>query len=93
MSMMANEHDGNPCVTSRGTRSVQAYDKLLLKDAGVLLKCNTQQELLAFCNAQSWRHDGQYVYFAHAEGKAAGQENVDVFHNMLLYSRELDRII
>ena len=58
-----------------------------------MLKFSTQQDLLAFCAAQGWRTDNVCVYFAPPAGKAAGQENMDVFHNMLMYARELDRII
>ena len=27
------------------------------------------------------------------QGKSSGQENMDVFHNVLMYARELDRIV
>ena len=72
---------------------MQAYDKLSLKDAAAMLRCETQQDLAQFCKAQGWRTDGQYVYFGAPPAKSCGQENMDVFHNMLLYARELDRIV
>ena len=72
---------------------LQAYDKLLLKDAASLLKFRTQHDLLEFCDSQQWRHDAQYVFFAAVEDKSGADGNMATFHNMLTYARELDRII
>ena len=73
---------------------MQAYDKLLLKDAAQLLKFKTQQELVQFCNVQGWKADAQYVRFGeHGGGGKGDQESIGAFHNMLTYARELDRII
>jgi hypothetical protein len=76
-----------------GCLHMQAYDKLSLKDAASMLKFSTQQEVLSYAASQGWRTDNAYVHFTPLAGKGAGQENMDVFHNMLMYARELDRII
>jgi CSN8/PSMD8/EIF3K family len=72
---------------------VQAYSKLLLKDAAQILRFDKQQELLAYCKAQGWRTDAQHVYFAETVPPDHGKAHLDVFKNMLTYARELDRII
>jgi 26S proteasome regulatory subunit N12 len=81
------------CRLSKFEQSVQAYDKLLLKDAAALLKFKTQQELLLYCNQQGWQHDAQYVRFANHGKQSADGAQMQTFHNMLMYARELDRII
>ena len=43
---------------------MQAYDKLLFKDAAQMLRFDVQQDMAAFCKQQGWRTDSQYVYFA-----------------------------
>lgn len=72
---------------------MQAYERLLLRDAGAMLGFDEQHALLAFCRAQGWHVDGQYVIFRKDAPKAAARASADVIHNMLNYVRELDRII
>ena len=73
---------------------MQAYDKLLLRDAAAALRFETQQELVRFCTAQGWKTDAQYVHFAAATGGERGaQDGMGSFHNMLTYARELDSIV
>ena len=74
-------------------RALQAYSKLLLRDAGKMLGFEKQQELLSYCEAQGWHTDAQYVHFAKATPPDAGKAHLDVFKHMLTYARELDRII
>lgn len=72
---------------------MQAYEKLLLKDAAQMLSFNTQGDLLDYCEGQGWKTDAQYVYFSAAAPPDTGKAHLDVFKNMLTYARELDRII
>jgi hypothetical protein len=72
---------------------MQAYSKLLLRDAAKMLGFEKQQELLAYCDVQGWATDAQYVHFAKATPPDAGKAHLDVFKHMLTYARELDRII
>ena len=72
---------------------MQAYSRLLLRDASKMLGFEKQQELLAYCQAQGWRTDAQHVHFAETVPPDTGKAHLDVFKNMLTYARELDRII
>lgn len=70
-----------------------AYKHLLLADVAQLLRFKTQKDVVEYCTARGWRVEGQYVWFAEQGKVAAEKPNMGVFHNTLMYARELDRII
>ena len=72
---------------------MQAYPQLLLTDAAGMLKFTTQRELLAYAEKCGWRCDAQYIHFDNSSKQAVEKPNLEIFHNTLLYARELDRII